>query len=153
MAGNDWLDGKVPGSISYANWQAYSWKNELSTQFKRALAHCQEILDEDFDGQHNPHDVLERALVLAAFCVRRLVEKRLVTDDFAKTQIALRTFEAIQDQEFRLPFHSQSGGNFFNNYDYEIPVMRSFTTKELADEIIHSSQLMVISAGVRPAGP
>lgn len=88
--------------------------------------------------------MLERSLVLAAFCVRRLIEKRLVTDDFSRKRIELTTFASIRDGEFRRPFHYESGGSFFTNYDYAAPTKSFFTSKEIADEIIHSSQLMVI---------
>src|SRR6202035_4095577 len=79
--------------VSSSNWESYPWKNELSLQLDRVLAHCAEIVDEDFAGPYNPHHMLERALVLCAFCVRRMVEKRLVTDKFAMTKLEVRTFQ------------------------------------------------------------
>ena len=144
MTENDLVDGKMPGKVSFSRWQAYPWKNELNTQLERVLAHCREILDDNFDGPHSPQDMLERSLVLAAFCVRRLIEKRLVSDDFASTPFEVKTFTAIPDVEFRRPFHCDTGGSFFTNYDCTA-VKSCFKPKELADEIIHSSQLMVIS--------
>jgi hypothetical protein len=139
-----WRDGKVPGSVSYAPWQSYTWKDELSTQLTRVLQSYDEILDQEFEGQHSPQDMLERALVLAAFCIRRLIEKRLVMEGFIKETIELATFTAIPCGKFRQPFHRESGGGFFTNYNYAEPVKQSFNPKGLADEIIHSSQLMVI---------
>ena len=112
-----WRAGKVPGSVSYAPWQSYTWKNELGAQLTRILQSYDEILDQEFEGQHSPQDMLERALVLAAFCIRRLIEKRLVTDGFIKETIELATFTAIPCGGFRQPFHRESGGGFFTNYN------------------------------------
>src|ERR1700733_10104290 len=72
------------------------------------------------------------------------MEKRLVTDELRSKKIELRTFVASAEHEFRRPFHSQSGGDFFHNYEYASPVKEFFSLKGLADEIIHSSQLMTI---------
>jgi hypothetical protein len=133
--------------VSSSNWESYPWKNELALQLERVLAHCAEIMDKDFEGPHNPHHMLERALVLCAFCVRRMVEKRLVTDKFARTKFEVRTFQAAMDGGFRMPFHYSAGGaggGFFRNYEIANPKMVCVKPKGLADEIIHSSQLMLI---------
>ena len=133
--------------VSSSNWESYPWKNELSVQLERVLAHGAEIIDDEYAGAHNPHHMLERALVLSAFCVRRMVEKRLVTDKFAKTKFEVRTFQAVVDGGFRMPFHYSTGGGgggFFRNYEISSPKMVCVKPKGLADEIIHSSQLMVI---------
>lgn len=102
------------------------WKNELALQLERVLLHCAEIVDDSFEGAHNPHHMLERALALSAFCVRRMVEKRLVTDKFANTKFEVRTFQAVTDGGFRMPFHYSAGGaggGFFRNYEISKPKM------------------------------
>lgn len=130
--------------ISSMRWQDYPWKNELALQVERAIAHGREVIDEDFDGDHSPLDMLERAIVLAGFCIRRMIEKRLVTDAFAESKRAVRSFSARSAESFRPPFRSSSGGMAFNNYAFDTPTILEMTAGELANEIIHSSQLMVL---------
>lgn len=130
--------------ISSTRWQDYPWKNELALQAERAIAHGREVIDEDFGGDHSPLDMLERALVLAGFCIRRMIEKRLVTDTFAESKRAVRSFPARSAEAFRPPFRSSSGGMAFNNYAFDAPAILEMTAGELANEIIHSSQLMVL---------
>lgn len=128
----------------WADWQAYPWKNELSLQAGHVRSHVLEILDEDYEGEHNPHHMLERALCLSAFCVRRMVEKRLVTDQFAATAIEVRTFHARSGADPERPAFHRSAGGTFSNFDFGAPAIVRLKPKSLADEIIHSSQLMVV---------
>lgn len=130
--------------ISSMRWQDYPWKNELALQVERAIAHGREVVDEDFNGDHSPLDMLERAIVLAGFCIRRMIEKRLVTDTFAESKRAVRSFPARSTEAFRPPFRSSSGGMAFHNYAFDAPANLEMTAGELANEIIHSSQLMVL---------
>lgn len=65
--------------ISYNPWPTYPWKNELALQRERVGLHFAEMLQDEFSGDHSPWDMLERALVLAGFAMRRMFEKRLVT--------------------------------------------------------------------------
>ena len=131
-------------TITSNRWEAYPWKNELKLQVKRAILHGGEVIDAEFEGEHNPIDMMERAIVLAAFAVRRMVEKRLVSDAFARTKLAVRSFNARVGEHFRPPFHGQAGGRAFSNYDFSTPQMIAMKPGELANEIIHSSQLMVL---------
>lgn len=135
---------KVRMPISSTRWQDYPWKNELALQAERAVAHGWEVIDEDFQGAHSPLDMLERAIVLAGFCIRRLIEKRLVTNAFAESKRAVLSFPARSGEVFRPPFRSSSGGTAFRNYDFDAPMILKMTAAELANEIIHSSQLMVL---------
>lgn len=130
--------------ISSTSWQAYPWKNELALQVERAVAHGREIVDEDFQGSHSPLDMLERAIVLAGFCIRRLIEKKLVTDAFAESKRAVLSFPARTSEGFRPPFRSSSGGTAYRNYDFDAPAILEMTAGDLANELIHSSQLMVL---------
>lgn len=79
-------------TIVWGRWEAYPWKNELAVQSERVTIHFNEILSDSFEGQHNPFDMLDRAIVLSGFAVRRMIEKRLVTDRLAKAKIPVRTF-------------------------------------------------------------
>jgi hypothetical protein len=130
--------------ISSMRWQEYPWKNELALQVERAMVHGREVIDEDFKGDYAPLDMLERAIVLAGFCIRRMIEKRLVTDAFAESKRVVRSFPARSAEVFRPPFRDSSGGMAFNNYAFDTPAILEMTAGELANEIIHSAQLMVL---------
>ena len=69
------------GSVSSSEWQSYTWKNELAEQRRRIILHLGEALAEA-DIEHNPYHMLERSVGVAAVCMRRLIECRLVTDRF-----------------------------------------------------------------------
>ena len=99
--------------ISYGPWQSYPWKNELALQSERVAIHYAEMLSDDFDGEHSPMDMLDRAIVLAAFAIRRMFEKRLVTDKLASEKISVRTFQSLRSKEFRQPYIGYSGGGPF----------------------------------------
>jgi hypothetical protein len=92
--------------------------------------------------------MMERAIVLAAFAVRRMVEKRLVSDAFARAKFEVRSFSARGGELFRPPFHGQAGGRAFSNYNFSTPQMIAMEPGDLANEIIHSSQLMVLDTEV-----
>jgi hypothetical protein len=129
--------------ISYGPWQAYPWKAELALQRERVTIHFAEMLQEDFTGSHNPLDMLERALVLAAFAMRRMFEKRLVTDKLAAVIADIRTFKS-RGENFRQPYVGYGGGQAFRNYDLQDAGIQRLKLNDLANEIIHSSQLMVV---------
>src|SRR5712672_3271237 len=80
--------------ISYGRWQSYPWKNELALQSERVAIHYAELLSEDFEGEHSPMDMLDWAIVLAAFAIRRMFEKRLVTDKLAARKSPFERFRA-----------------------------------------------------------
>ncbi|MDX1205059.1 hypothetical protein GOL97_17160 [Sinorhizobium medicae] len=131
-------------TISYGRWQSYPWKNELALQEQRLRIHLAEMLSDEFEGEHSPWDMLDRALVLAAFATRRMFEKRLVTDKLAAEKIKVRIFKARRLASFRPPFIGESGGGAFRNYDLERTGGKSMRINDVANEIIHSSQIMVV---------
>lgn len=114
------------------------------------MVHLDEVLDDEFQGDHDPLAMLERAIALAAFCMRRMFEKRLVTDALAALTVDVRSFPAI-DRGFRPPFHGASGGTAYSNYEFSRPETLQLSLRVLANEIIHSSQLMVIGQDERVA--
>ena len=130
--------------ISYGPWQSYIWKNELALQSERVAIHYAEMLSDDFDGEHSPMDMLDRAIVLAAFAMRRMFEKRLVTDKLASEKISVRTFQSLRSKEFRQPYIGYSGGGAFRNYNFEKASTKRLKTSDVANEIIHSSQMMFV---------
>jgi hypothetical protein len=105
--------------ILSGSWESYPWKNELARQSEQAAIHYAEMLSDDFDGEHSPMDMLDRAIVLAAFSMRRMFEKRLVTDKLASEKISIRTFQRLHSEKFRYPYISSSGGRAFQNYSFE----------------------------------
>jgi hypothetical protein len=128
--------------ISYGRWESYPWKNELALQSERVTIHYAEMLSEDFDGEHSPMDMLDRAIALAAFAMRRMFERRLVTDNLASEEISIRTFQSLRSEEFRQPFIGESGGRAFENYCFDTASMKRLKINDIANEIIHASQLM-----------
>jgi hypothetical protein len=130
--------------ISSGPWQSYPWKNELALQSERVAIHYAEMMSDDFDGEHNPMDMLDRAIILAAFAMRRMFEKRLVTDKLAGEKFSIRTFHSLPSKEFRLPFIGDSGGDAFRNYSLEKAGTKRLKINDVANEIIHSSQLMFV---------
>jgi len=132
-------------TISYDDWQAYPWKNELDTQNKRVAIHYGEMLSEDFNGPYSPMHMLERAIVLAAFAIRRMFEKRLVTDRLRGEEITVRIFESKASEDFRPPYKGRSGGEAFRSYNFKTAGTKRLKINDLANEIIHSSQFMFAS--------
>ena len=76
--------------------------------------------------------------------MRRMFEKRLVTDKLANEKISIRTFQSLHSKEFRRPFISHSGGSAFRNYSFEKASAKYLKINDVANEIIHSSQLMFV---------
>src|SRR6266446_1113938 len=128
--------------ISYGQWQSYPWKNELALQSERVAIHYREKLLDNFAGEHKPMDMLDRAIVVAAFAMRSMFEKRLVTDKLKSQKISIRTFPRLRSKEFRQPFIYSSGGTAFRNYSFETASAKCLNINDVANEIIHSSQIM-----------
>src|SRR5258705_6267850 len=84
------------GSVSSADWQSYTWKNELAEQRRRIIQHLGEVLA-DADTEHNPYHMLETAIGVAAVCMRRLIECPLVTDRLRDTPSAGHDIGVKQD--------------------------------------------------------
>lgn len=131
------------------SWESYPWKNELSIQAGRVEQHFAEAFDDDFDGDWSPLHMLERALVLSAFAMRRLIEKRLVTDELSTRRYRFTTYLATDC--FRTPFHGSTGGHVFDNYKLGEPTPINLRLTDLANEIIHSSQLLIIHGQENPS--
>lgn len=130
-------------SIAYCKWQSYTWKNELSEQSGRVATHLAEALDEDSNPGHNPYHMLDRAIVLSAFAIRRMVEKRLITDRLSKIDIDVRIFPSRPNADFRQPYIGYAGEDAFRNYDLESSLSQQLKIGDVANEIIHASQIMV----------
>jgi hypothetical protein len=102
------------------------------------------MVSDESDVQHNPMHMFDRALVLAAFSMRRLSEKRLITDALATRKIGVRSFPARRSSDFRKPFIGMSGGHAFTNYEFDEAGSEDLTVAQLANEIIHSLQIALV---------
>ncbi len=87
--------------------------------------------------------MLDRAIVLAAFSIRRMIEKKLITDKLARKKIEVRTFPS-NTSNYRQPYQSDTGGSTFENYNLKKAEIKNFKISDLVNEIIHAYQLMYI---------
>ena len=132
------------GSVSSADWQSYTWKNELAEQRRRIIQHLGEVLA-DADTEHNPYHMLERAIGVAAVCMRRLIECRLVTDRFRDNPIGVHEIGVKKDVEWREPFVSRTASEIFNNYDLTTRCLQRRTPKVISDKMLHARVIGVLS--------
>jgi hypothetical protein len=132
------------GTVGSADWQSYTWKNELAEQRRRIIQHLGEVLTEA-DTEHNPYHMLERAIGVAAVCMRRLIECRLVTDRFRDTPLAVHEVEVKKDVEWREPFVSRTASEIFNNYDLTARRLEKRTPKVISDRMLHARVIGVLS--------
>lgn len=137
------------GAISYSDWADYAWKEELHTQRDRVLQHLEEIASEA-ETEHNPYHMLERAFSLAAFCMRRLIECRLVTDRFRDAELPIHQIarKAKKWPEGRDPFLSSTGGEVFKNFDMKTRASVSMKPKQIADRFLHARIIAVLEGSV-----
>jgi hypothetical protein len=73
-----------------------------------------------------------------------MFEKKLVTDKLASEKISIRTFQSLRSKEFRQPYIGYSGGQAFRNYSFEKASTKRLKINDVANEIIHSSQMMFV---------
>lgn len=132
------------GSVSSSEWQAYTWKNELAEQKRRIGQHLDEALT-DAATEHNPYHMLERAVGVAAVCMRRLIECRLVTDRFRETALEVHEVLAKDDADWREPFVSRTASEIFNNYDLTARRAEKRIPKVISDKMLHARVIGVLS--------
>ena len=132
------------GCVSSANWESYTWKNELAEQKSRIGQLLAETLAED-ETEHNPYHMLERAISVAAVCMRRLIECRLVTDRFRDSRLAVHEIHAKADVEWREPFISKMASEIYNNYDMKTRYPEQRTPKVISDKMLHARVIGVLS--------
>ncbi|WP_117191413.1 hypothetical protein [Rhizobium terrae] len=132
------------GSVSSSEWQAYTWKNELAEQKRRIGLHLDEALT-DAETEHNPYHMLERAIGVAAVCMRRLIECRLVTDRFRDKALEVHEVLAKADADWREPFVSRTASEIFNNYDLTARHAERRIPKVISDKMLHARVIGVLS--------
>jgi hypothetical protein len=138
------VEARKLGCVSSSDWQSYTWKNELSEQRRRILQHLDEVFA-DSDTEHNPLHMLERAIGVAAICMRRLIEYRLVTDRFRDSQLDVHEISVKADVEWREPFISRTASEIFNNYDMRARHPERRTPKVISDKMLHARVIAVLS--------
>jgi hypothetical protein len=133
------------GCVSSSDWQSYTWKNELFEQRRRIMQHLDEVFA-DTDTEHNPLHMLERAIGVAAICMRRLIECHLVTDRFRESELDVHEISVKTDVEWREPFISRTASEIFNNYDMKARHPQRRTPKVISDKMLHARVIAVLSA-------
>ena len=133
------------GWVRSSDWQSYTWKNELAEQRRRIGLHLEEVLS-DAETEHHPLHLLERAIGVAAICMRRLLECRLVTDRFRDSQLDLHEIRVKNDAEWREPFVSRTASELFNNYDLKVRHPQRRTPKVISDKMLHARMIGVLAA-------
>nr|WP_244435259.1 hypothetical protein [Methylobacterium sp. B34] len=132
------------GSIGFSDWQAYTWKNELAEQRRRIILNLGEALSEA-NVEHNPYHMLERAVGVAAVCMRRLIECHLVTDLFRESQLKVHEIDTKKGVEWRDPLASRTASEIFNNYDLQKRRVGTRTPKAISDKMLHARVIGVLS--------
>lgn len=132
------------GVVSSTEWQSYTWKNELAEQKRRILQHVTEAIT-DAHTEHNPYHMLERAIGVAAVCMRRLLECRLLTDGFRDSRLGVHNIRVKTGVEWREPFVSRMASEIFNNYDLKARYPERRTPKTISDKMLHARVIGVLS--------
>lgn len=134
--------------IAVGHWEAGPWKRSLREHWRVAqvvaefLAHDHEDGTFPYDG--NPFSVFEQSYVLAGFCMRRLAEKRLLTDRLNEKLISFRCFPAVSE-DFRPPLPGKTSNMFYQSYRFDAPETVSLTIREFGNEVVHSSHVGVVT--------
>lgn len=149
MAANQDIQNRINeslklGSVRSSEWQSYTWKNELTEQHRRIIIHLDEALAE-VKTDHNSYHMLEKAVGLAAICMRRLIECRLVTDHFCATLLEVHEIMRKKDAEWREPFVSRTASEIFNNYDMTMRQLGRETPRTISNKMLHARIIGVLS--------
>jgi hypothetical protein len=136
---------KKLGSVASSSWQAYTWKNELNEQNRRIAQLLEDALT-DAATEHNPYHMLERAIGVAAICMRRLIECRLVTDLFRESKLEVHEVSVKANVNWREPFVTETVGDVFNNYDLTSRRSKGRTPEMISNKMLHARVIGVLSA-------
>lgn len=134
--------------IAVGTWEAEPWKQSLREHGRVAqvvaefLAHDHEDATFPYDG--SPFSVFEHSFVMAGFCMRRLAEKRLLTDRLNTKLHSFRCFPAVS-KYFRPPLPGKTSNMFYRNYCFEELETASLTVRDFGNEVIHSSHVGVVT--------
>lgn len=134
--------------IAVGQWEAEPWKQSLREHGRASqvvaefLAHDHEDATFPYDG--NPFSVFERSFVLAGFCMRRLAEKRLLTDRLNEKRFSFRCFPAVSEN-FRPPLPGKTSNMFYQNYRFDAAETAPLTIRDFGNEVVHSSHVGVVT--------
>jgi hypothetical protein len=134
--------------IAVGRWEAEPWK-ECLRKHGRASQVVAEYMTYHFDDSTFPYDgnpfsVFEQNFVMAGFCMRRLAEKRLLTDRLNEKLFTFRCFPAITEN-FRSPLPASTSNMFFQNYCFNNPDTVSLNLRDFGNEIVHSSHVGIVT--------
>ena len=133
--------------IASGDWNPEIWKLTLAHHGR--IAHvCVEFAicrhdEATFPYDGDPFSTFEISFVLAAFCIRRLSEKRLLTDALNEKKWSITSYPATE--MVRKPFASRSSNDFYRGYEFVKRGTHTLTLKELGHEVIHSSNLGIVT--------
>jgi len=125
-------------------WDPQGWK-EVVRESGRLAHFAAEFLIKEveiavYPSEMRPFAHFELHFVSTCFAFRRMSEKRLLTDDLESRLFSFKTYKAVRNG-FRLPFHGNSGGNFYANFEGGDTEILDLSLRQIANEVIHSSQL------------
>lgn len=132
------------GCVSFSEWAEYAWKNELHEQRHRVVKALGEIIGGS-EADHNPHHMLQRAFGVVALCMRRLIECRLVTDEFRESGLTIFQIDRLRMDGARSSFLCSTGGDFFKSYDMSKRKNASFSPDSIANKFLHCRYLAVLT--------
>ncbi|WP_082789601.1 hypothetical protein [Acetobacter malorum] len=132
------------GTVSSSEWQAYTWKNELTEQRRRIVLHLDEALMGS-ETEHHPLHMLERSIGIAAMCMRRLIECRLLTDRFCNNELNVHVIHPKEAVEWREPFLNRSASHIFNNYDMTARYSIKKNPRYISSKLLHAQVIGVIA--------
>ena len=97
------------------------------------------------ETEHNPYHMLERAVGVAAICMRRLIECRLVTDRF---QGAVRGARGASPGGCRMARDLPERHRRCDLQDYDLRTRKTErrTPKAIADKMLHARVIGVLSS-------
>jgi hypothetical protein len=89
--------------------------------------------------------MLERAIGVAAVCMRRLLECHLVTDRFRDSHLNVHSIRVKEGVEWREPFVSRMANEIFNNYDLKSRYPEQRGPKAISDKMLHARVIGLLS--------
>lgn len=133
--------------IAVGRWDSRLWKETLAHHGRIARV-CAEFAIAQDDEATFPYDgdlfgAFETSFVLAAFCIRRLSEKRLLTDALNEKKWGVGMYPS--SEAIRQPYVGHSSNGFYRGYKFDKRGTHTLTLKELGHEIIHSSNLGIVT--------
>ena len=133
--------------IASGTWDAGPWRDSLS-HYGRIVHVCVEFAIAQNEDQIFPYDgdffgVFERSFVIAAFSIRRLAEKRLLTDSLNERKWSVTSYPA--SDKVRPPLPGSTSNEFYRGYRFDKRSADDLTLKEFGNEVIHSSNLGIVT--------